>query len=326
MKDNIFREYDIRGKYPSDINADVAYKIGLGYKANFDNLNKVNVTGSMTTFDENGKIVTNRMDKVYLNLQGDTIKNSITIKNLDINEEYVKTVLEEGKEYTVENITNMAEQIESFNNWSIGKTINEIKSFSETKNGQIYLKENTIKKVTMPVGDLIATLDNAYTTKDYTIKDLDLNAKTGIAISARLANDNSLTASHIVDVDIYGTLVKDNKVVAASFDSLSFDFNVNNENGTLTLNDKSQSYDKDNFVKSNKFLKDSYVFANDNKNILRWYKQANIIEQNIIGKTSSEIVSLDMSDKTFKDITIETNMILKGLARATNYATNPITK
>ena len=31
MKDNIFREYDIRGKYPVDINEDVAYKIGLGY-------------------------------------------------------------------------------------------------------------------------------------------------------------------------------------------------------------------------------------------------------------------------------------------------------
>lgn len=31
MKDQIFREYDIRGKVPSDINEDVAYKIGLGY-------------------------------------------------------------------------------------------------------------------------------------------------------------------------------------------------------------------------------------------------------------------------------------------------------
>ncbi len=31
MKDNIFREYDIRGKVPSEINEDVAYKIGLGY-------------------------------------------------------------------------------------------------------------------------------------------------------------------------------------------------------------------------------------------------------------------------------------------------------
>ena len=31
MKDNIFREYDIRGKYPEDINEDLAYKIGLGY-------------------------------------------------------------------------------------------------------------------------------------------------------------------------------------------------------------------------------------------------------------------------------------------------------
>ena len=31
MKDKIFREYDIRGKVPSDINEDVAYKIGLGY-------------------------------------------------------------------------------------------------------------------------------------------------------------------------------------------------------------------------------------------------------------------------------------------------------
>jgi len=31
MKDSIFREYDIRGKVPSDINENVAYKIGLGY-------------------------------------------------------------------------------------------------------------------------------------------------------------------------------------------------------------------------------------------------------------------------------------------------------
>lgn len=31
MKDSIFREYDIRGKVPSDINEEVAYKIGLGY-------------------------------------------------------------------------------------------------------------------------------------------------------------------------------------------------------------------------------------------------------------------------------------------------------
>ena len=31
MVDNIFREYDIRGKVPKEINKDVAYKVGLGY-------------------------------------------------------------------------------------------------------------------------------------------------------------------------------------------------------------------------------------------------------------------------------------------------------
>ncbi len=31
MKDTIFREYDIRGKYPNEINEEVAYKIGCGY-------------------------------------------------------------------------------------------------------------------------------------------------------------------------------------------------------------------------------------------------------------------------------------------------------
>ena len=31
MIDAIFREYDIRGKVPNQINDDVAYKIGLGY-------------------------------------------------------------------------------------------------------------------------------------------------------------------------------------------------------------------------------------------------------------------------------------------------------
>ena len=33
MNDHIFREYDIRGVYPKDINEDVAYTIGLGYGA-----------------------------------------------------------------------------------------------------------------------------------------------------------------------------------------------------------------------------------------------------------------------------------------------------
>jgi phosphomannomutase/phosphoglucomutase len=31
VKDSIFREYDIRGVYPTDINEEIAYKIGLGY-------------------------------------------------------------------------------------------------------------------------------------------------------------------------------------------------------------------------------------------------------------------------------------------------------
>ena len=31
MDSKIFREYDIRGKVPSQINEEVAYKIGLGY-------------------------------------------------------------------------------------------------------------------------------------------------------------------------------------------------------------------------------------------------------------------------------------------------------
>ena len=31
MKEKIFRSYDIRGIYPTEINENVAYKIGLAY-------------------------------------------------------------------------------------------------------------------------------------------------------------------------------------------------------------------------------------------------------------------------------------------------------
>lgn len=49
MKDNIFREYDIRGKYPSDINEEVAYKIGLGYGSFLQE--KLNQTACVVSYD-----------------------------------------------------------------------------------------------------------------------------------------------------------------------------------------------------------------------------------------------------------------------------------
>ncbi len=40
IKDNIFREYDIRGKYPNDINEDVSYTIGKAYGSYLKSINQ----------------------------------------------------------------------------------------------------------------------------------------------------------------------------------------------------------------------------------------------------------------------------------------------
>ena len=40
MNSKIFREYDIRGNYPTDINEDVAYKIGKSFGSYIKKMNK----------------------------------------------------------------------------------------------------------------------------------------------------------------------------------------------------------------------------------------------------------------------------------------------
>ena len=49
MKESIFREYDIRGIYPEDINEEVAYKIGLGYGSFLQE--KLNQTACVVSHD-----------------------------------------------------------------------------------------------------------------------------------------------------------------------------------------------------------------------------------------------------------------------------------
>lgn len=49
MNDKIFREYDIRGVYPTDINEEVAYKIGLGYGSYLQE--KLNQTSCIVSHD-----------------------------------------------------------------------------------------------------------------------------------------------------------------------------------------------------------------------------------------------------------------------------------
>lgn len=267
--------------------------LGLGYKCSFDNVSQLCITSSLTSFNEKGQIMTNSMERLALNLKGDSIKNSLSL------EEYV------------DNQETYEKQINDFSLWSINKTIKEIKDYVITSNATSYLKENTIKDFTMPVNDLIASLEVSFKQKEVIDHNLN-NIHSGLSLKGFIENNDNLKPTNILNVALVGTLYKDNKVMTSLIDELTFDFKID-ANNVLSLNSASQFYDENNLVKSSKELKDNYVYS-ENPSSLKWYQQAKVLEQAVRNKNSEEILALDPNSETFKNLTIPKDIYLKEIA------------
>lgn len=267
--------------------------LGLGYKCSFDSVSQLCITSSLTSFNEKGQIMTNSMERLALNLKGDSIKNSLSL------EEYV------------DNQETYEKQINDFSLWSINKTIKEIKDYVITSNATSYLKENTIKDFTMPVNDLIASLEVSFKQKEVIDHNLN-NIHSGLSLKGFIENNDNLKPTNILNVALVGTLYKDNKVMTSLIDELTFDFKID-ANNVLSLNSASQFYDENNLVKSSKELKDNYVYS-ENPSSLKWYQQAKVLEQAVRNKNSEEILALDPNSETFKNLTIPKDIYLKEIA------------
>ncbi len=295
--------------------------VGIGHAVTFSggSNSEIELTAAMVAFDHDGRIVDARIDAVEVKME--VIDQTIKVKGLTSDGE-MKTKLELGKDYgMVDSGMSKAEidtQIEAFASWSVGKTIPEIKSYTEEKvsNGQktLYLKNNTISNCSVSVGDFIAAMENAYTLKSTSTYSLN-QTKAGVSLITNVKSQE-------ISIALCGVIANGEKVAAASMDETVF--NLKLKDGEIALDETSPHYDALKVTKSKKDLHDDYGMADKNngygESTLEWYEQAAVIEAGVVGKTANEILSLQKGKDPIAQATIEVSNYVKGIAKALKYA------
>ncbi len=299
--------------------------VGVGYQASFNGSSQLDLTAAMVAFDNAGKVVDTRIDVVQVKFAANDAKDALTLTNTNVKDGYVTTKLELGKDYNMVNfggaVAEVDVQIEAFADWTVGKTIAEMKTFTEEKDHEgslsTYLKEGTLANCTIVVGAFIDAIESAWSLKNTTAVEVPSTFTTGIGMNATLSGKE-------VTVDVCGTLVSGGKVVASSIDAICVDFAIDAESGALTLDTTSKYYDEAKTTKSKKTLGDAYKMAGKNGGnpncTLEWYEQADIIEKGVVGKTPTEIAALVKNEGDLAGATITVSSYVSGLAKSATYA------
>ncbi|MCI5744984.1 MAG: hypothetical protein MR270_01725 [Erysipelotrichaceae bacterium] len=304
--------------------------VGLGYAAAFNAAkSQFDVTTAMVAFDGD-KIVDARIDVVQVKVGAESTGSeengdlaytgAVKLNNTNLNDEgYVTTKLELGKNYNMvqigHSVAEVDVQIESFADWTAGKTIAEVKAAMDgTK-----LAEGTLANCTINVHEFVAAIESAWTLKSADTVNVS-SFTTGVAINSKLSDGNHDGALDEVTVDIAGTLVSGGKVVAAQIDAVYFDLVVSSDKGAVSVNTASKYYDETTLSKSKKTLGDAYNMKPASQIQKEWYEQAAAVEAAAVGKTPAEIKALVKGEGELANATMVVAPYLSALAKATTYA------
>ena len=303
--------------------------VGLGYTATFS-ATQATVNVAVAAFDNAGKIVNARLDVVQIPLtvtgEGeeavagiDSSKNAGLLSKVELGLDYnMKGVSKIGKE--------VYEQIESFADFVVGKTIDEVVAATvnpgHSKDGTP-VAEGLEGQVTISVDDFEAALKDAYENK---VAAKVSGANAGVGIFVEMYGANELTTY------IAGALTnKKGEVEAAQLDNVVFPLTVNAEGKADLAESK---YVVNGEIISKKKLGTGYGMAGivdaDGDGVkLEWNEQAAAIEGFVVGKDAAAISAMTYTDGknadlTAVDATIKVESIMKAVAEAVSYSTKEV--
>ena len=296
------------------------YSVGLGYTETFDAKGQLDVTTAFAAFDEAGKVYDVRFDVVQVKFTANEAKDGLTLTNTNVDADYsVTTKLELGSAYGMVQYGNaVAEvnaQIESFADWCVGKTVEEVIAGTPGAGHGTAVNEELTGKVTITVDAFEAALSKAYATKSEATYELEGTA--GVAMVSGLAY-NYCKPTKEIDVTVGGAFAKGGKVEVALFDSIIYPVAIA-EDGTLST-DTSSKYIEEGKVVSKKDLGDKYAMKPASPIGAEWDEQAAVIEAAAAGKTADEIKALVAGEGELAGATMTVTTYLKAIAKAAVYA------
>lgn len=300
--------------------------VGLGYAGSYswkETYGQLDLSAAMVAFDEAGKILDARIDVVQVKVEVGT-DGGLALKT-SREDNTVATKLELGLGYGMQGVSNIGlevdEQIENFADWTVGKTVEEVKTLVDPTKGHGTAHHPDLEATcTISCGDFVSALERAYSLKTEA-KYEAASFKAGIAMVAGLAYNYGQPKTDI-SVDLGGSIVADGKVVAAQVDAVVVPTTI--AEGVISVNSAQKYVAEDGSFKSKKVLGDAYAMAEHNGGqagcALEWYEQAAIIEAAAEGKTEAEISALVKNEGDLAGATITLDSYVKAMATSAKYA------
>ena len=307
--------------------------VGVGYSASFENkaasawapaMSQVDLTGAFAAFDKSGKIIDARFDVVQLKFVANEAKDGLALLNTNIDATFsVTSKLELGDAYGMKGSSEIEkevdEQIEAFADWTVGKTVAEVKAGVAAEHGYgVAPNKDLTSSCTIVVHAFVEALECAYNNKTAATFDVVEGAQAGIGLQSGLAYNYGKPTKEL-DVVVAGSMVKDNKVVAATFDQVVYPIAIDAE-GALS-GDTSAKYLTNGELKSKKVLGDAYAMQPASPlDKGEWYQQAEALDAAVVGKTSAEILALVAGEGALTGCTMTVTSYLAALAKSVKYA------
>ncbi|HHY11157.1 MAG TPA: hypothetical protein GX529_00850 [Firmicutes bacterium] len=259
---------------------------------------QVDTVIAVVAFDKDGKVVKATIDNAQTQVKFD--KDLQVVSDLA---EKGKTKVELGDEYGMKKNSKIGkewfEQINEFENWMIGKTVDEIKSLKvkERDPGHPAVPDvpELTSLVTITVQDYIAAVEEAYKNAvevpEGAIK-IGLGTEISIAKSRGYSmNDGKETLPQAqVDTTIAaGVFDKDGKVLHAIIDVAQTQVAYDKDGKVAS--------DKTAQARSKKELGDEYDMVRASKIKKEWHEQIAELEKWMVGKTVAEIKALKVKER-----------------------------
>ena len=300
---------------------------GIGYSGEFGlsyGNYQLDLSTAFAAFDSKGKIVDARIDVVQVKVKANAENTGVELVSAQVDGS-VRSKLELGKDYNMLSSSEIGKevdaQIEAFADWTVGKTVEEVKSLIDPTKGHGVAHHADLEGIcTITCTAFVEALEVAYANRSAEAVSVSKTAKAGIAMVSGLAYNYGAPQTDI-SVDVAGVLVDGGKVVAAEIDAVVYPLSISAEGVAA---DTTQKYFQNGKLTSKNTLGDKYAMAERNNGqdgcTLEWYEQAAVIEAAANGKTATEIATLKKAEGELATATITLASYVTALSKAAKYA------
>lgn len=282
---------------------------GLGSNASFNATAQTDVDLVAALFDKNGKVLDIKIDSLQVKVAS-TEADVVTLASDGYNDEAktdIKSKHELKEDYrmkdtsasigAIEGGAEWYEQAISFENWAVGKTLQEINAAVEKGS----LVDGASIGTTIHVNMYTGALEKAYAAK-FEVK-ASAKAKVGVGMFTTHVSKANGHSGVQTDITVNGLVLDGGKVAGSKFDVYQVPYTVAEVEGEFNVavdTTKGQVNGTDSTVTSKETLKYDYDMKDTSAAIgkieggAEWFEQAASFQAWALGKTPAEIAALEV--------------------------------